>query len=430
MTDKYWLLEWIDSLEIRSLRDVEKAIADREKFQELTSMALEAQSSAGSDPRTNNPIVAGRGIDLSGELTSADEDELIDEVNQAFGRTWHYFDEVIVEGLSARRFSKMLSNRDYSLARKRARAHCILLLHLRKIGALDNLIFRQKPDPCIVHGSDTSILEDAGLRRILDDKASIVQSLKEGTLHGIEDHYIIGQHFHYAFEHPLIGVQSGNIGGSPAGREEDELKQMIAEKIFDLYATYAAADVAMATEFSAPLATSSPILESILNSGDGAGTTPCSPVGEVAVEIGLPILDGISAADLLKIRDDEADAFERFRTALRAAINESLRKEHQSSNPHRIAIDVIEEVLVPALPDIDQRLRVAQKTLARKSAANISVGAAIVTVGLIAGIPLLLPAGIALGIGVPGANFNSYLDQKGQVELSDLYFMWKLQNLR
>jgi hypothetical protein len=431
LTEKFWLLRWIDGLDIRSVRDVETAISDDSNFQDLASIATEARTSPGEDTRTNNPVVGGRGIDLSGELIAANEYELIEEVDKAFGRTWHYFDEVVVEGLTARRFTKMLADGNYDLARERARAHCILLLHLRKISALDNVVFRQKPDPCLFHGNDMEALEAAGLRKILDDRPSVVQRLAEdGTLHDVEDHYIHGEHFHYVFEHPLVGVRAGHIAGSPACRDEDELKQMISDDIFNLYAGYAAADAAMASEISAPLATSSPMLESILDADEGADAATGSVGGKVAVEIGLPILDGVPAADLIKIREDEADAFERFRAALRAAINEAVRSDIHSTKPHGISANIIEETLVPALHDIDQRLHVAQKVLHRKSAMNVSVGAALVAVGLIAGIPLLLPAGFAMGTAVPGVNFGKYLDDKGQVELSDLYFIWKLQSLR
>ncbi len=421
----------MDSCEIRSARDVEKVIVEPEKFQELNSIAAEASASPGGSPRTNNPIVAGRGIDLSGELTGADEHELIDEIDRAFGVAWHYFDEVIVEGLSARRYMKMISNNDDDLARGRVRAHCILLLHLRKIGALDSVVFRQKPDPCVRHGDDASILEDAGLKRILDDRMSIVEILAEGTLHDIEDHYFWAGdgHFHYVYEHPLVGVVRGGIEGSPAGYEVGELKRLISSNIFDLYATYAAADVAIASECSAPLATMSPILESILGgSGSKTAVDTRSLVNDVAIEIGLPILHGVSASDLLKIREDESDAFERFRVALRTVINEVVKKSDQSVNPSGAAVSIVEEFLIPALHDIDQRLGVARKALTRKSVANVSVGATAVVAGLIAGIPLLLPAGIALGMAVPGANLAKYLEEKGQVELSDMYFLWKLQN--
>ncbi|MFI7123656.1 hypothetical protein [Amycolatopsis sp. NPDC049868] len=423
----FWLLEWMETSGIRQERDIEKAISDYGKFKELNDLAMRASMHAGDESRTNNPVVAGRGIDLSGELTGADDRELINEVDQVFGATWHYFDEIIVEGLSARRYSKMISNGDHVLARERARAHCFLLLHLRKIGALDSVVFRQKLDPCIRHGNDSSKLEAAGLKRILDDRESIVKTLMEGSLHDIEDHYAYGGHYHYVYEHPLVGIRSGHLEGSPAGRSEHELKKLICEEIFNLFAEFTAVDVAVASDFEAPLAVFSPMIDFILaldNREDEAASEGLP--GEVAIEIGMPILCGVSAADLLKIREDEADAFERFRSALRAAINETV-KQRGKRDVNAVAVTVLNDFLVPALHDIDQRLNVARKILSRKSAANLTVGSAAVTVGIIAGIPLLLPAGIALGMMAPGVNLGKYLEEKGEVELSDMYFLWKLQ---
>ncbi|WP_143263971.1 hypothetical protein [Amycolatopsis kentuckyensis] len=428
MSDNFWLLEWMDSSEIKTASDVEKAIADKGKFRELSSMAVEQSALPGQNLRTNNPIVAGRGIDLSGELTAADEVELTGEVDRAFGSTWHYFDEIVVEGLSARRYAKMILNKEYDTARERVRDHCRLLLHLRRIGALENVVFRQKLDPCVQHGRDVSGLEAAGLKRIMDDREEIVQTLTRGVIHQIEDHYIYGEHFHFVYEHPLTGIQWGHLSGSPAGREEDELKRMISEELFSRYAEFAAADVAMARELSAPLATLSPVLESILSPRAGEiGASAGSFADEVAVEIGVPILNGVSASDLLKIREDEMDAFERFRSALRAGINEAIAKGGEGLGLGQVGAGIVEEFISPALHDIDQRLNVARKVMARKSATNISIGAAVLVVGLISGIPLLLPAGVALGSAIPGVHLAKYFEEKGQVELSDMYFLWKLQ---
>lgn len=415
--------------EINTPSDLKKAVSQRANFRQLCLRAEEECSTPGEEPRTNNPVVAGRGIDLSGELTGSSGAELIKEVDRVFGMTWHYFDEIVTEGLSARRFMKMISNDDHALAQQRVRAHGRLLMHLRKIDALDSITFRQKPDPCPFHGTDADILESAGLSRILDDRASIVKSLGKGILHDIEDHYIGGGHFHYLYEHPLVGPQVGTLDGSPAGRTGEQLKARIAERIFNLYASYAAADAASAAELSAPLATSSPILESIFDSTrkmDGRKSRMVT--GEVAIEVGLPILHGVPAVDLLRIRQDEADSFERFRTALRATICEALKGLDDPESPGVTAADVIDEILIPALHDIDQRLDSAKKTLVKKSSVNATVGTSLAVIGLISGIPLLLPAGIALGTAIPGIHMSRYIEQKNEVEISDMYFLWKLQN--
>ncbi|MEV6276252.1 hypothetical protein [Nocardia sp. NPDC051832] len=427
MSNQFWLLDWMDSCGIERPLDLAKAVGDRARFRELCEKAESDCDNRGEDPRTNNPVVAGRGVDLSGELIGASGTDLITEVDTVFGMTWHYFDEIIVEGLAARRFTRMIDNADYRLARRRVISHGRLLMHLRRIGALDSVVFRQKPDPCITHGSDGSVLEGAGLNRIMDDRESIVQVLADGKLHQVREECAF--HLLYRYEHPLVGIRTGVVEKPRAGATETQLKVSIAESIFGLFATYASADAASAAELSAPLAVASPILESILSSGSSSrGVQSTGVAGSVAIEIGLPVLYGVSAADLLKIRQDEADSFERFRKALRTAINEAIDDPDRFVGSSAAAAVIVDETIVPALHDIDQRLSVAGKAMVKKSGANVTVGVALAIVGLISGIPLLLPAGIALGTGVPGVHMARYLDQKGEIELSDMYFLWKLQN--
>jgi hypothetical protein len=423
---RYWLLEWMQSNELKEPCDVERLLSERYIIAKLGELADSANQQVGDILRTNNAIIGGRGLDLSAEPTGAGADELVQEVDRIFGTVWHYFDEIVVEGFAPRRFMLMCRDGRYDLAKECVLTHCRLLLHLNAIGALDSVVFHQKPDPCTQHGNDNAVLNEAGLARILDDELNIVVELERGELIAGEFHHgpSYERHFHYEYEHPLIGRHSGTLAIPYA--EEELIKRAIAQDLFLLYAENLAADVATSRVLSAPLAVSLPLHEALLG-GITDRLSSNKHADEVAIELGLPILHGITARDLIKIRNDEADAFERFRSGLRAAINERVQRMDSADDATRIAAAIVDEFIVPGLHDIDQRLEVARKVLSRKSTVNIAVGTVAVIAGLLAGIPLLLPAGIAVGLAAPGVHYTKFLEEKGQLELSDMYFLWNLQ---
>jgi hypothetical protein len=380
-------------------------------------MANEAQP---QEPTRPNLIVGGRGLDLSGELKGSTSEELIQEAEDLFGQVWHYFDQIVVEGYTPRRCVLMYENGDFDLCVERASSHSALLLYLRDIDALDALIFRQKPDPCIEHGHDRELLDRAGLERIKTQGPTLLEELAKGEVVDVVDHL---DHLHYEYFHPLLGDCFGSLWHGQyeaAVVDEDSLKRQVASNRFELHAEYMAADAFMATELSAPLAMAVPLHETV-KKRLVSGTT----VDDVALRLNLPVLHGISPQELVRLRQEEAESFERFRTALRAAIKERIKAADAGSS-EKVAEDIADDILTPAIMDIKQRLQIASRGMRRKSVANLAVGVATVVTGLRAGIPILLPAGIGVGLGIPTVHYAKYIDTASEVELSDMYFLWKL----
>jgi len=418
----FWLLRWMDEKSVRSQRDVERIMAQPETLEHLYQYALAAHVEQAQKPSKPNPIVGARGLDLSGELTGADSEDLINESEQLFNQVWHYFDQIVVEGFAPRRYILMYEDEELDLCKNRIIAHSNLLLHLKEIGALDSLVFRQKPNPCVQHGHDVALLDEAGLDRIRQEGSTLIDQLSQGELTDVADH---GSHLHYEYFHPLLGQRIGELWNDKyyaveAG-DSDALKRSIAAIEFEYQADFMAADAFEARILSAPLAVATPLHHSILDK-----TASPSVIDDVAIKLSLPILEGISARDLIQLRREEGAAFERFRIALRTAIKERVDAS-EAAAPHQVANEIIDDILRPAVWDIGQRLHVARKALARKSAVNVAVSAAAVMIGLRAGIPLLLPAGITAGLGAPTVHYTKHLDTTSEIELSDMYFLWKLQ---
>ena len=143
----------------------------------------------------------------------------------------------------------------------------------------------------------------------------------------------------------------------------------------------------------------------------------------VALNIRLPSLTRLSAKEVLRLRKDEWPDFERFRSALRVAIREQVDRSG-SGSPEEIAQSVIDEYVEPELADIERELRSIRRTLIRKVDANIAIGGTAVSVGAIVSVPLVIATGVA-ALAASVAQIHRYFDDKREVELSDLYFLWR-----
>jgi hypothetical protein len=142
----------------------------------------------------------------------------------------------------------------------------------------------------------------------------------------------------------------------------------------------------------------------------------------------LPIIDGIAIKDLLSLREDEKPFFDKFRDALRKAIEVQIQKG-DSDTPQIIAQSVIHEYIEPTLADIDARLKVNQKKLSRKVGASLAVGASMTSAGLLGTVPLVVSAGV-VAMASPLAHIYQYFDDYGdKVQLNDLYFLWKAKRI-
>jgi hypothetical protein len=379
MVNKLWLFEWIDVRGITSPASAKRVLADSRSRDRLHEK----------------------------------------EVDNLFGKVWHYFDEIVVEGLRARTASRMIEN-NWQEAAETIESHIRTLLYVRKIGAEDLLIFQQKPSPCMLHYKDH--LEETQLGAVLENSTWLIDKLaREGQVVEIYRH---DDHWHYTFDHPMLehrkwGSFLPEKGSTPPKRDA---QRAVAEAVFKEYSAHLVTDVRTAKSLDAPLAAAVSLHGHVLEQPSHKVTE-----AEVALRLALPVLDGVPAAELIKVRRDEALSFERFRQSLGTAIQERLN-DAQDSSSVEIATSVVDEVVNPALNDIQQRLGLAQELLAKRSALSLTVGTVTTTIGLIAGMPLLLPAGIAWA-SLAGQQYLKYLEEKRDIELSDMYFLWRQEQL-
>lgn len=414
MTHEFWLYRWLDEYEVTSFKQAKSLLRPRNRavtrLHELAAAVpwrrlLPYQGSGAA-------LIAGRRIDLSGHLDCHDNVCQRKQVDALFGRVLHYFDEIVVAGPPAREYVDGLEAADEYMLHIIAE-HVATLLHLREIGAADMLVFVQKPPACEKHYRQHAA--DAGVLDVINGASHWIDRLADqGQIKALDGH---GDHWHYAFEHQDLEHMTWGFIGAGANGKAPGLRD-VAEAVFTRYASHLVSDVVAARSMALPLGSSVQLHEDALARRSGQFT-----VGDVAFDLALPVLDALPIPDVIRLRQDEWEYFERFRFSLTEAIEERLSTAESSA---AAASDVARSVIEPAINDIDRRLRAAHRILDRKLGASAAVSGVVTTVGLLTGTPLIVGAGIAaMGTSLPAA--HKYFEDKGSIELNDMYFLWRLE---
>jgi hypothetical protein len=418
----YWLADWADELGVATADDVDRVFQDRVFVTESLKRAVEPARSDVSEPIAGDrSIVAGASLDLSGTVTCNHEACLRSQVDDLFGRVWHYFDQIVVTGINP----KSVDFKEKKGAVRKASSlsglewispHVKTLLYIRSAGAEDMLIFRPKTHACAVHLP--ALAEMSGLDRLVDQRQEYVEHLRqaEKLLHGraIFD----GNIWKVSVMNPYTGMIVDVGFRLPKTASKKMIRQRAAEMIWHENADSLASDVLAARRCNAPLALTQDFQVELLEPNRARPSE-----GEVAFEMALPVLEHMPLAEIVRVREEEALQFDAFRKALRTAIKDRLATASDETAT-QLAREIADDVITPALNDISRRLDVAQTALSRKAAIHAVMGSAITTVGLLAGAPLVLTAGIgALGLALPVV--DQYFDARKEVEMNDMYFLWR-----
>jgi hypothetical protein len=200
---------------------------------------------------------------------------------------------------------------------------------------------------------------------------------------------------------------------------DEEVQRAVADGVLERYLSHLSADVLGAKIIGAPLGSILSLHRVLLQ------RRPPS-VAATAFELDLPILDNVSTEDLIRVRLDERDMFDRFQASLRRAIKEAI-KVSDSSRSVEIAAEIRSDIIDPELARIRQRLNASERVLSQKSAVALGVGALATVAGVISGAaaPLVASAGVGSTLTMGGAALNKYLDEQREIADSDYYFLWK-----
>lgn len=414
MSDSFWLYRWIDEFGVKSERSLDRSLRKQRSLTRLAEIANEESDKPLIPHRSvGNAIVAGRGADLSGHMDCCHAVCQTRQVDELFGRVLHYFDEIVVSGPPADEYAEALEHADTNTVGN-LREHMKALLYLRRVGAAPMVRFARKPAPCTLHCRQHA--EEVGVLEVVERGRALIDDLaKSGQLAQLRAHE---DHWHYSFNHPILEhTQWGTIGAGSDGSEPT-----IGDIATAVYVNFAAAlvsDVSAAKLHNLPLGPYMKMHHSALT----ATPTILQPE-DVAFNLRLPILSRLPIKEVISVRKHERDAFEKFQMALLKAIRERIDAGEDDSGT--IAREIQTEVIQPELNDIARRLKMARSILGKKGAVSASSGIAIASAGLLSGVPLVASLEIAaVGTTVPAA--HKYLDDKGAVTLSDMYFLWCLE---
>ncbi len=418
MVEGSWLSRWADERQLASVETFERYLKNARQFDELVEAAALAEhvSLSEVDPLGDyaNPVIASSGIDLSGRLACNHHACLEEQVDKLFRKVWHYFDGVVVTGPDAHRFRSGV-HYDKNKAIEYVTHQFYVHRYVREIGAEPWLAYRPKVPLCKTH-ADRHAAELGLLFAVEGRHEDVIKRLLDESEVEIATDSDTGKSW-YSLHHDRFAIPMGSRVEVYEARPNDQTKALVVADIVDRLIAYVASDVETARALNAPLMAEASALSLSTTRGVDEAST--------ALSLELPVLEGISTAELLRIISEERLSFERFRSALREAIRESVANS-QNADPVQTARSIQNDVLEPALNEIQQRLIVAERLAARKTGLDVVLGTVTATVGALLGMPLMIGTGVAAAASSL-RHTHKFMEEQAEVQLSEMYFLWQLE---
>lgn len=409
--NKFWLYDWIDTLEIKHFSQAESLLQDAGLRKDLRNRISEVPFRPAKLSSDVPSIVAGRAIDLSGELDCFGWGCMKKQFDKLFSHVWHYFDQIVIVGPSAHAFTTQWDAKSEQLAVKRLLTYTRLLLYIREIGAEDLVVFTEKRPACEVHVEDQ--LGELGFDFNTVLSGEIIDPLTRRAEISVTTHE---EHLHYKFDHPAFEHSVWGVVDNASGKERDRL---VAISVIKRYLAGLVSDIHTARVLKSPLGSTVNFHGQLLKIFRRRVSD-----ADVAFNLALPILDGIDPATLIQIRRDETPYFDNFRHKLRLAINAKLENT-STPDPAVIANEIRQDIINPSLTEIEIRLKQAKIAMGKKAALSVTLGALATTCGVLTANPILTAAGATAAFGGSLTAGQKFIEEKRDVALSDMYFLWR-----
>jgi hypothetical protein len=418
MIEDFWLYKWIDEFGLSRNDDrLTHLLKDHKAVARLHNLAeAETFEMPPAYEGPDNALVAGRSIDLSDDLDCCFKVSRIWQINRDFPRVLHYFDRLVIAGPSAEKYADVLQHPLPRYLTQLAN-HVDGLLYLREIGA-DEIVEFQPKVP-ISPKNYKQLAKKFDVNSAIEGAAEFIEILaREGSVSDLRQ-CSAGDHWHFSFYHPMLAHSNMQV----LWQRKKPTKKQMARAVYDEHASLFTSDVISARMMELPLGVDGELHTTML-----AKNRHESLIGETAMKLYLPVLEGLPVRDIICLRKDEYEHFEKFQLALRTAIKAQLAEA--GNDPERAAAEVQREIIDPAISDIHLRLRAAESSLTKKISVSISVGSAVTVVGAVGAIPPVMGTLIGTGLAAGAtsiAALHTYFDRKKDIELSDMYFLWLLE---
>ncbi|AUX35493.1 MULTISPECIES: hypothetical protein [Sorangium] len=139
------------------------------------------------------------------------------------------------------------------------------------------------------------------------------------------------------------------------------------------------------------------------------------------LNLDLPILDGIDAETIMRVRAQDGEAFQNFRNALERGLAEA-RLEDDPEKLKTKTESLVRELMVIKADEVDRQLASFRKTaLAEASIALAAMVGVVCASGAAAGVSLLAYAAALF------QGFKTYTDYKRQLRSNPAFFFWQLK---
>lgn len=416
----YWLFEWMDANDIRKAEGLEFLLADPALSRSLRDQAVEASAKPVSISRNDDCIIAGQGIDLSAGGPNCLHLNCVQmRVDKLFSKVALYFDRIILDDpflhLAAKHwdaFSLLIQDGSFS-------QYVDVLLLLRRIGAEPYLSFVKKFDidaPMQLTKQELEYVED-----IFKTINAMAPSIRKEV--SIKINKSDPSAFDLEMSHPgFPSVLSRTLSRKESKLTDKHLRNAARQDFTSLITRPLISDIVTAQSIGAPLGISTPLHRLILEEASQRDR-----FDRVAFDLQLPILSGIPADTLLRIRRDESDSFITFKRTLRKALEE--KTSNTSKDSKAIQREIYDDLIAPELRKIRTRLSAASRGMKKKAALGFALGTLATTCGVILGIPMssAIMAGLASLAGITGGAVSRRIDETEGIRESPMYYLWKMQ---
>lgn len=412
---EYWVYTWLDSHRIRTIDELKVSLASAgviEDLKQSAELVIESWRTSSLEARPLS-LIAGAGIDLSGRLDCYATECRRAQIDRLFRRAWHYFQTIVARDAIAEDLIVHKNCPDEEL-RERLLPNFETVLLVRELGAGALVEFLPRVPPCFRHWRRHA--REAGIEDIAKRETEIVDQLLRETRIALrrEGDGALCTINNPDFSHTQwVDFRREEI----TGRSEKQIKRSALQRVARMFLVHLSADVNAARKYGGAFGSTIPMFRKLLaNRGKN--------VSNVAFEVGLPTLDGLSTAQLIDVRLKHEDTFTRFRKRLGSFLEECVRQG--VTRPADIRAKLKAELIDGELEELKLDLERAKESIKRKSTYALSLGSLVATIGVTTGI--IAPA-LAFGLAAtvsaaslsPGV--SKYVDDMVGIKADDMYFL-------
>lgn len=411
----YWVYTWLDGHRIRTVDELKGSLASAGIIQDLKQSAelvIESWRTSSVEPRPLS-LIAGAGIDLSGRLDCNATDCRRAQIDRLFRRAWHYFQTIVARDAIAEDLIVHKNCHDAEV-RERLLPHFETVLMVQELGAEALVEFLPRVPACFKHWRKHA--RQAGIGDIAERETEIVDQLLGATSIALKRELdgVLCTMNNPDFSHTQwVDFPQDKI----RGKTEQQIKRDALRTVVRGFLVHLTADVNAARKYGGAFGSTIPMFQKpIANRSEKASN--------VAFEVELPALDGLSTLQLIEVRLKYQDTFTRFRKRIGSFLEECVRQglTRRADIQAKLKTDLIDG----KLEELKLNLKQAEESLKRKSTYALCLGSLVATIGVTTGIvtpPVAFGLAATVSATSLGAGVSKYVDDTVKLKSDDMYFL-------